>query len=50
MKKYICPAMQMEEAQASQILAESLIISDDTVDGAGALTKEDETWDIWNEE
>ena len=50
MKKYICPAMQMEEAQASQMLAESLIISDDTVDGAGALTQEDETWDIWNEE
>ena len=41
--------MQVEEAQATQMLAESLLISDDTVDGGSALTKEDD-WNIWNEE
>ena len=42
--------MQIEEAQATQMLAESLIISDTTVDGSKALAKEDNSWDIWNEE
>lgn len=41
--------MQVEEALAQQMLAESLTISDTTVDGSEALTKEDEGWDIWNE-
>jgi len=51
MKKYFAPAMQIEEAQAVQMLAESLIISSDTtVDGSQALTKESESWDIWGEE
>lgn len=50
MKKiYMVPAMQEETAQAAQMLAESLIISDDTVDGANALTKEDNSWDIWED-
>jgi len=48
-KKYICPALQVEEAQAAQMLAESLTInSNTTVDGSNALTKEDGSWDIWN--
>ena len=47
--KYIAPAMKIEEAQAVSMLAESLIISDKTVDGSAALTKEDEGWDIWGE-
>ncbi len=49
-KTYLIPAMQVEQAMAAQMLAESLTISDDTVDGGQALTKEDTSWDIWNEE
>ena len=50
MKKYFAPAMQVEEAQAAQMLAESLAInSDTTVDGGDALTKEEVSWDIWGE-
>ena len=48
-KTYIVPASQVEEAQAAQMLAESLIVSDETVDGNKALTKEDSNWDIWGE-
>ena len=50
MKKYYAPAMQVEEAQAAQMLAEILRLSDTTVDGSQALTKEDDDWDIWSEE
>ena len=51
MKKYLAPAMQVEEAQAAQMLAESLAINSEvTVDGSNALTKEDAAWDIWDEE
>ena len=51
MKKYFAPAMQIEEAQAAQMLAESLPINDDTtVDGGDALTKGDSSWDIWGDE
>lgn len=49
-KTYLIPAMQVELAMASQMLAESLTISDTTVDGSNALTKEDTSWDIWNKE
>ena len=48
--KYIKPSIKLNEAQAAKMLAESLIISDDTVDGGNALAKEDISWDIWNEE
>ena len=47
---YIKPSMQIELAQAAQMLAESLQISETPVDGSQALTKEDEAWDIWNDE
>lgn len=51
MKKiYFVPAMQVEEAQAAQMLAESLRISDTTVSGDQALTKEDDNWNIWDDE
>jgi hypothetical protein len=51
MMKYIKPLIQVEEAQASQMLAESLPInSNTTVDGSQALTKEEVNWDIWSEE
>ena len=50
-KTYLIPAMQVEEAQAAQMLAESLAINTDTtVDGGDALTKEDNSWDIWSDE
>jgi len=50
MKKYICPALKAEEAQAVSMLAESLPINSNTkVDGSQALTKES-AWDIWNTE
>ena len=42
--------MKIEEAQAAQMLAESMAINNDTtVDGGQALTKEDNSWDIWGE-
>ena len=51
MKRYLVPTMQVEEAQAAQMLAESLAINSTvTVDGSNALTKEDAAWDIWGEE
>jgi hypothetical protein len=48
-KTYLIPAMQVELAMAAQMLAESLTISNDTVDGGSALTKEETTWDIWED-
>ena len=49
--KYIAPSIKIEEAQAAQMLAESLAInSDTTVDGDQALTKEDGSWNIWGDE
>lgn len=51
MKKYFAPAMQAEEAEAIQMLAESLSINSDvTVDGSSALTRDGSNWDIWGEE
>ena len=48
--KYIAPSIKIEEAQAAQMLAESLpIISGTTVRGDKALTKEDDAWDIWGD-
>ncbi|MBQ8453765.1 MAG: hypothetical protein IJ537_00265 [Bacteroidaceae bacterium] len=49
-KTYLIPAMRVEQAMAAQMLAESLSISDDTVDGNEALTKENNDWNIWEEE
>ena len=49
-KTYLIPAMQVEETQAAQMLAESLVINGNKeVDGSQALTKEDAAWDIWGE-
>ena len=51
MKKYIIPALKVEDAQVVSMLAESLIIDNDTtVDGGDALTKEDDAWEIWSNE
>ena len=50
-KTYMMPALQTEEAQAAQMLAESLAINSEvTVDGSQALTKEETAWDIWGDE
>lgn len=48
MKTYLIPALKVEEAQAAQMLAESLIISNTTVDGGDALAKPYTPWDIWS--
>ena len=49
--KYVKPIIKLNEAQAAQMLAESLdIITNKTVDGSEALTKENDAWDIWGEE
>lgn len=48
--KYAQPSIEISEAQAAQMLAESLSISDTTVDGSQALAKENDAWDIWDEE
>ena len=49
--KYIKPSIEINEAQAAQMLAESIIIDDSTtVDGGDALTKEDNGWDLWGED
>ena len=49
--RYIKPSIKIEEAQAVQMLAESLSInSGTTVDGSNALTKEEVTWDFWGDE
>ena len=50
-KTYISPALRIEDAEAAQMLAESLAINTGiNVDGGDALTKEDNAWDIWSEE
>lgn len=48
--KYIKPAIEITQAQATQMIAESLAInSTTTVNGEDALTKETQTWDIWED-
>ncbi|MBQ4228419.1 MAG: hypothetical protein II675_01265 [Bacteroidaceae bacterium] len=50
-KAYLIPALKAEEAQAVNMIAESLKVnkdSDKTVDGEDALTKEINAWDIWD--
>ena len=51
--KYIKPTIEMNEAQAAMMIADSLKVNKDsekTVDGGKTLTKEDGAWDIWGEE
>jgi len=48
--KYIKPALQVEEAEIVNMLAESLVIDNNTtVDGDKALTKES-SWEIWSDD
>ena len=49
-KKYLNPALKVEEAEVVNMLAESLVIDGETtVDGGDALTKED-SWEIWSDD
>ena len=49
MKKiYLTPQTEVAFVEVTSMLAESLPISDDTVNGDDALTKEN-SWDIWGE-
>lgn len=50
MKKYIAPALQVNETEVCHMLAESLpVVNDQTVDGSNALSKENDTWEIWED-
>ena len=51
--EYVKPTIELNEAQAVMMIAESLkVVTDEgkTVDGGDALTKENNAWDIWGEE
>ena len=48
-KNYILPQTEVAFAEVTSMLAESLPISDDTVSGGDALTKEN-SWDIWGDQ
>ena len=48
--RYIKPSFKINEAEAAQMLAESLGIINSPVDGSEALTREDDNWNIWGEE
>ena len=49
--QYVKPSTEIREAQAAMMIADSLKLnSDKEVDAGGALTKDNEAWDIWGEE
>ena len=51
--KYVKPTIEMNEAMAAMMIAESLkVITDEdkTVDGGDGLAKENNAWDIWGAE
>ncbi len=50
--KYIKPTIELNEAMAAMMIADSLKVnkdSDKTVDGDKTMTKEDNAWDIWGD-
>ena len=47
-KLYLTPATEVTSVEVTNMLAESLPISADTVNGGDALTKEN-SWDIWGD-
>ena len=49
-KKYLTPSVRMEEAETIEILAESLYIVNEPVDGSYAFVKTNYGWNIWGEE
>ena len=48
-KLYQTPQTEVAFVEVTNMLAESLPISDETVNGSEALTKEN-SWDIWGDE
>lgn len=49
--QYVKPSTEIREAQASMMIADSLKLNTGKeVDAGGALSKEDDAWDIWSEE
>lgn len=48
--KYIKPSIEVFKIQTVQMLAESKFTSEKTVNGEKALTKENRSWEIWDEE
>ena len=49
-KTYLSPSVKMEEAETIQMLAESLYIVNEPVDGSYAFVKTNYGWNIWGEE
>ena len=49
MKTYIIPALQVNEAQAQNMMAVSLLDGGADSDKE-VLTKEDDNWDFWGDE
>ena len=49
MKKYIKPSVELLQAECSGIIAVSLIDSQNA-DDSEVLTKEDNDWEMWEEE
>ncbi len=47
-KTYLTPQTEVAFVEVTNMLAESLPISDETVNGSDALTKEN-SWDIWGD-
>lgn len=49
--QYVKPSTEIREAQAAMMIADSLKLNTGKeVDAGGALSKEDDAWDIWSEE
>lgn len=48
-KVYTMPEIQVNETQATSLLAASIAISNKEVDGSQALSKEDTDWNIWED-
>ena len=48
-KTYMMPALQVNEAQAENMMAVSLI-DNNANPNAEVLTKEDNNWEIWSDE
>ena len=48
-KTYVLPWLEVTSGEATEMMAVSLPIVDDSVDGGNALTKEND-WDIWSDD
>ena len=48
MRKYIAPAMEINESEVASMMALSLQTG--AADGSEVLTKEEEAWNVWGED